>query len=69
MRQPNELWIVPTKDGRPRKLQVDVSDWPFGPIAQMTLHPNGRTVAFLTGELSTDVMVLENFLPKAQNSR
>ena len=62
-RAPNELWFVPMA-GEPRKLDVDVREWSFGAVGQMSIHPDGRQVAFLSGTLSSEVMVLENFLPR-----
>jgi Tol biopolymer transport system component len=60
-RVPNELWLVPVTGAPPRKLDVDVRDWAFGP-GKFSLHPDGRQLAFLSGSLSNEVMVLENFL-------
>jgi Tol biopolymer transport system component len=62
-RSPNEIWLVPTTAGSPRKLSFDVHDWSFGPIGQFSIHPDGQRIAFLSGNLSSEVMVLENFLP------
>jgi Tol biopolymer transport system component len=67
-RSPNELWLVPL-GGTPRKLDVDVREWSFGAVGQMSVHPDGRQVAFLTGRLSSEVMVLENFLPPVSSTR
>lgn len=68
-RSPNEMWLVPTAGGPPRKLDVDVHDWAFGTIGQISIHPDGRRVAFLSGNWSNEVMVLENFLPASGSSR
>ena len=62
-RQPNELWLVPTTGASPRKLDVDVSGWSFGPIGVISLSPDRRQIASTTGSLNSEVMVLENFLP------
>lgn len=62
-RSPNELWLVPTMGDPPRKVEVDVRDWSFGGVGQISLHPDGRRIAFLSGSLSNEIMVLENFLP------
>jgi Tol biopolymer transport system component len=69
MRSPNELWLVPTTGAPPRKLDVDVRDWSFGGVGQFSLHPDGRRIAFLSGSLSNEVMVLENFLPRTTPAR
>lgn len=59
-----ELWFVPLA-GEPRKLDVDASAWSNGPVGALSLHPDGRQLAFLlrSREFSTQVWVLENFLP------
>jgi hypothetical protein len=66
---PNELWLLPTTGAAPRKLDVDVRDWSFGGVGQISLHPDGRRIAFLSGSLSNEVMVLENFLQASAASR
>jgi Tol biopolymer transport system component len=68
-RLPNEIWLVPATGGEPRKLDLDVKDWSFGPIGQFSIHPDGRRIAFLSGTTSNEVMVLENFLPSLSTSR
>ena len=69
MRTPNELWLVPTTGEPARKLDIDVTDWSFGPIGQFSIHPDGRRLAFLSGTITNEVMVLENFLPAARVTR
>jgi len=61
-RSPNELWLVPTTGAPPRKLDADVRNWSFGAVGKFSLHPDGQRIAFLSGSLSGEVMVLENFL-------
>ena len=68
-RTPNELWLIPTTGEPARKLEIDVTDWSFGPIGQFSIHPDGRRLAFLSGTITNEVMVLENFLPVAGNKR
>jgi len=64
-RNPSELWLVPTTGASPRKVDVDVREWSFGAVGQISIHPDGRRIAFLSGDMSNEVMVLENFLPPA----
>jgi Tol biopolymer transport system component len=68
-RTPNEIWLVPTSGPQPRKLEIDVHDWAFGPIGQFSIHPDGQSIAFLSGTRTNEVMVLENFLPSLRSSR
>ena len=68
-RTPNELWLVPTTGSPARKLDLDVREWSFGPVGQFSVHPDGRRIAFLSGNISNEVMVLENFLPASRGTR
>ena len=68
-RSPNEIWLVPTTGGQPRKVNLDVHDWAFGAIGQFSIHPDGRRITFLAGTSSNEVMVLENFLPALRTGR
>jgi Tol biopolymer transport system component len=68
-RAPNELWLVPTTGEPARRLEIDVRDWSFGPIGQFSIHPDGRRLAFLSGTITNEVMVLENFLPSSGAKR
>ncbi len=62
-----ELWLVPVGDGQPRKLEIDKLSLGDSPVS---IHPDGRQIAYLGGETKKEVWILENFLPaaKAANS-
>jgi Tol biopolymer transport system component len=68
-RTPNELWLIPTTGETPRKISLDVREWSFGPISQFSIHPDGRRLAFLSGSVTNEVMVLENFLARPSVKR
>ena len=55
-----ELWLVPVGDGQPRQLEIDTRNLNVSPIS---VHPDGRQIAYLGGEQKKEVWVLENFLP------
>jgi Tol biopolymer transport system component len=57
-----ELWLVPIADAAAHKLDVDVSRWATGNRGLITLSPDGRQIAFLSGQQISEVWVLENFL-------
>ena len=59
----NELWLVPTDGESPRKLDVDVRSWMTGAFGVISLHPDARRIAYVSGSIDNEVMVLENFLP------
>ena len=59
-----ELWLVPSiTDAPPRKLDIDTSQWATGNIGFISLSPDGRQIAYLTGQVNSEVWALENFLP------
>jgi Tol biopolymer transport system component len=58
-----ELWLVPVGDEPAYKIDVNVEAWATGPVGVISLHPDGRQLAFLTGEATSEVWRLENFLP------
>jgi Tol biopolymer transport system component len=63
--RPNEeLWLVPTDGGQPRKIDAQVKGWAFGPVGAFSLHPDGRQIAAtrLREDVGPEVRVLENFL-------
>jgi Tol biopolymer transport system component len=74
-----ELWLVPVTGGRPRKLDIDPSVWrqevsSGGPIVRqgdggISLSPDGRRVALVTGKNAAEVWALENFLPAPTRPR
>jgi Tol biopolymer transport system component len=68
-----ELWIVPIAGGQSRKLDIDPALWESAIATEgdlllrgnagFTLSPDGRHLAFVTGENTSEVWALENFLP------
>jgi hypothetical protein len=56
-----EFWIVPVDGSKSHKLNVDISHWT---LDNVRLHPNGRQIAFYSGEQSEEIWALENFLPQ-----
>ena len=61
-----ELWLVPVGDGPPRKLDIDVDNWPAGnSFGGFTFHPDGRRIAFVAGEVTEAIWAIDNALPAA----
>jgi Tol biopolymer transport system component len=54
----SELWLVPVDGGSPKKI-----DFPNMRIVQLRMNPDGKTIAFTSGEASGEVWVAENLLP------
>lgn len=58
-----ELWRVPVAGGSPQKVSVPVTRTDF------TIHPDGRRVAFTTGQIRREVWAIENLLPNLESKR
>jgi Tol biopolymer transport system component len=59
----SELLVVPVTGATPVKLEVEASEI-TSPI--LSVHPDGKRLAYTAGGDSTEVWVLENFLPAAK---
>jgi Tol biopolymer transport system component len=63
VKQPNpddpktELWLAPVQGGEPRKLDLTVAN-----MRELSVHPDGRHIAFTSGGDRSEVWVMENFL-------
>jgi Tol biopolymer transport system component len=57
----NELWRVAATGGEPQRLGLALSS-----MSQLSVHPDGRTLAFSTGETRSEVWVIENLLPASK---
>jgi len=56
----DELWLVPVQGGEPRKLGITGEN-----MRHLSVHPDGRHIAFTAGGERNEVWVMENFLPAA----
>jgi Tol biopolymer transport system component len=59
----NALWRIPAEGGEPRKLWT----WEKRHLSfeGISVHPDGRNLAFDVREVRSEVWVMENFLPEA----
>ncbi len=70
VRQPNsrdsrtELWLIPVQGGEPRKLGLTAEN-----LSDLSVHPDGRHIAFTAGHDRSEVWVMENFLPVSRSAR
>jgi len=64
---------VPTGDGQPRRLDIDVDGWALadregfpsnGDDSGFALSPDGTRIAYLVGRSTVEVWALENVLPR-----
>ena len=54
-----ELWQIPLQGGEPRKLELVAEN-----MHDLSVHPDGRHIAFTAGKPKSEIWVMENFLPK-----
>ena len=59
-----ELWRVSVNGGVPEKLGLTGFRW-----GSVRVHPEGDRIAYVAGQLKTDVWVMENFLPDLTAAR
>jgi Tol biopolymer transport system component len=55
--QPKDLWLVPVTGDKARKLDIDIRGWN---LVGIRLHPDGRQIAFFSGQDLREVWALEN---------
>ena len=60
-----DVLIVPRDGGAAQTLDMP-KNYSFGPVR---VQPDGKRIAYLGGELRSEVWVLENFLPPATTAR
>ena len=58
------LWRIPVTGGAPQPMNITAPV-----IGKLSLHPDGRHIAFVAAQGGSQVMALENFLPKANSSK
>jgi Tol biopolymer transport system component len=59
---PKELWLVPIDGGQARRLDIDIRSWKTS--EGIRLSPDGRKIAFFTGDDAREVWALESIAPK-----
>jgi Tol biopolymer transport system component len=60
----SELWRVPVEGGSPERIALKIDL-----LRELRPHPDGRRVAFVDGTTTTEVWVMEDFLPAASTVR
>lgn len=56
-----ELWRLDADGSNPTKI-----DLPAAGMGQIVLHPDGRRIAFVSGESSYEIWMMKNFLPEGE---
>lgn len=57
-----ELWLLSVAGGTPRMIDIGPNASAMAGVG-MRLHPNGKQLAFSSGESTREIWALENFLP------
>lgn len=58
------MWRIPIEGGKPRSLGLATNL-----NARISMHPDGRQIAYTAGETNLEVWVMENFLPELRARR
>jgi Tol biopolymer transport system component len=53
-----ELWRVPVEGGQPQKVGISMES-----LAGLSMHPDGKRIAFSAGQLKSEVWAFEHLLP------
>jgi len=53
------LWLISVRGGEPRKLELTAEG-----LRDVSIHPDGRHIAFTATQGRSEVWVMENFLPE-----
>ena len=53
------MWFIPAEGGEPQSLGLTIDASP----RVLSLHPDGRRMAFSVRQPNAEVWVMENFLP------
>jgi Tol biopolymer transport system component len=67
-----ELWVISAQGGEPRKLDLPKSFQNSAMavnLRQPSIHPDGRHIAYTAGRDTSEVWVMENFLPPLDAAR
>jgi len=64
--QKSEVWRIPLEGGEPHKLGLEVEGLGLG---RLTIHPDGRRIAFVSERGGVDIWVMENFLPPLEEKQ
>jgi hypothetical protein len=61
----SELWGVPVEGGEQQSLGFSVME----DVRSLSIHPDGRQLAFTAWEPATEFWVMEDFLPQTTAAR
>jgi Tol biopolymer transport system component len=59
------LWRIPVSGGSPQRMELNNASM----AGEYSVHPDGRRIAFTSGQLKHEIWVIENFLPLLKASR
>ena len=56
-----DLWLILVRGGQPRKLDLTAEG-----LREVSIHPDGRHIAFTAVQERSEIWVMENFLPQTK---
>jgi len=59
-----ELWMIPAEGGEARNLGLTIDS-----IFNLSIHPDGKRIAFTSGKTGAEIWVMENFLPQLKDKK
>ena len=59
-----ELWKISVEGGEPQKLWKRA-----GGFGELSVHPDGQRIAFVSRKSNNEIWVMENFLPKGKDNK
>ncbi|HSE97868.1 MAG TPA: hypothetical protein VLD57_06310, partial [Blastocatellia bacterium] len=59
----SELWQLSVATGEARKTGLEMNGTSNEAFRTLAMHPDGRRIAFVSGDVDPEVWVMENFLP------
>ena len=62
--QKTELWRIPIAKGQPQKIDIGTNQF-----SNLQVSPDGRHVAYESGDSKQEIWMLENFLPLAKANK
>ncbi len=59
-----EIWQIPVEGGQPQNLRLSTTA-----VSPISIHPDGKRIAYSFGQPKAEIWVMENFLPKTKEKK
>ena len=64
-KEPATMWRIPAEGGEPRRTELSVKKYP----TPLSIHPDGKRIAYTKFDPRTEVWMMENFLPETRAAK